>query len=141
MLDQNGDGVRLRVQRHEEIVIAKLRHRSFAHALVPTHLAARFFDIVRGEIAWHDCCFLRKLYARPHPPPPGVSIVIRSPLRRRVLNFAGMSSTDPSRRVMKVFPGAPSAPPDSPHGPRERRSASRVTSQSVSTSISRIIPS
>ena len=42
---------------------------------------------------------------------------------------------------MNVFPGAPSAPPDSPQGPRARRSANSVTSQSVSTSISRIIPS
>src|ERR1051326_9361011 len=75
------------------------------------------------------------------PPPPGVLIVIRSPFRRRVLNFPGIGSVEPSRRCMVALPGAPSPPPDSPHGPRERRSARTVASQSVRTSISRPTPS
>src|SRR6202051_4124855 len=140
MLHENGNGIGLRVERQEEIVITKLCHGAFAHALVSAHLAARFLQILGREIGCHHCCFLH-LYDCPQPPPPGVSIVIRSPRRRRALNFPGIGSTEPSRRVMKVFPGAPSAAPDSPHGPRVRRSASKVTSQSVSTSISRTMPS
>src|SRR6202158_2976154 len=140
MLHENGDRIGLRVDRQEKIVIAKLCHRAFAHALVTTHLAACFLDILTSEIGCHDCCFLHP-YDCPQPPPPGVSIVIRSPRRRRVLNFPGIGSTEPSWRVIKVFPGAPSTPPDSPHGPCLRRSASSVTSQSLSTSISRTMPS
>src|ERR1700726_2596148 len=140
MLHQNGDGIGLRVECQEKIVVAKLCQGAFAHALVAAHLAARFLDVLTGEIGCHYCCFLHP-YDCPQPPPPGVSIVIRSPRRRRVLNFPGIGSTEPSRRVMKVFPGAPSTPPDSPHGPRVRRSASSVTSQSVSSSISRTMPS
>jgi hypothetical protein len=66
---------------------------------------------------------------------------MRSPRRRRVLNLPGICSTDPSFRVIWAFPAAPSDPPERPHGPRVRRSASSVTSQSASTSISRMIPS
>src|ERR1700688_1926731 len=140
MLQENGNGICFRVEGQEKVVIPKLCHRAFAHALVTTHLAARFLDVLTSEIGCHDCCFLH-LYDCPQPPPPGVSIVIRSPRRRRALIFPGIGSSEPSRRVMKVFPGAPSTPPDSPHGPRLRRSASSVTSQSVSISISRTMPS
>src|ERR1019366_984917 len=77
----------------------------------------------------------------PQPPPPGDSIRMRSPFRSRVLNFPGISSTGPPARIRLAFPGDPASPPAKPHGPRVRRSASRVTSQSVSTSISRTIPS
>src|ERR1700730_16828139 len=77
----------------------------------------------------------------PHPPPPGDSTLILSPLRKRVLNLPGIGSTDPSLRWTLAFPGAPAPPPPKPQGPLDRRSASNVTSQSVSTSISRTIPS
>src|SRR5579872_1303644 len=83
----------------------------------------------------------RNVYNLPHPPPPGVSILIRSPLAHRVLNLPGMSSTDPSSRTIVALPTAPLSPSERPHGPRECRSAKRVTSQSLSNSISRTIPS
>ena len=52
-------------------------------------------------------------------------------------------AADAARMVTGYFymPGVPSLPPFNPHGARARRSESSVTSQSVSTSISRIIPS
>ena len=47
----------------------------------------------------------------PHPPPPGVSMVRRSPGRASKLTLGG--STSPSRRLR---PGAPSPPPCRPQG-------------------------
>jgi hypothetical protein len=45
MLDQYCNGVRLWIHRDEQIFLSKLRHCSFAHALVTAQLAACFIQI------------------------------------------------------------------------------------------------
>src|SRR5260370_221093 len=80
-------------------------------------------------------------FGLPQPPPPGLSIRTLSPERSLTLDLPGIVSSEPSRRMIKVRPGAPSVPPASPYGPRERRSAGRVTWASVKTSVLRVIPS
>src|ERR1700730_546974 len=47
MLDQCGHGVRRWINGDEKIFVGKLRHGSFAQALVTTQLAAGFIQIMR----------------------------------------------------------------------------------------------
>src|SRR6266436_6662680 len=49
-------------------------------------------------------------FGLPQPPPPGLSIRTLSPERSLTLVLPGIVSSDPSRRMIKVRPGAPSVP-------------------------------
>src|SRR6201987_5211245 len=51
MLDKNGNGVRLGIERGEEVFVSKLAHRAFAHALVSAQLVARFLEVVSRRIS------------------------------------------------------------------------------------------
>src|SRR5437016_11852370 len=134
MLNQDGDGVRFRVQRQKKFLIFQLRHCPFPHALVSPQLTACLFQIMFSDFhrvllgssqlaADLSCC----VPLRPQPPPPGVSMRMRSPFLKRVVNFPGMDWIERSRWTMLADPVAPSPPPASPHGPRVRRSESKVT--------------
>ena len=104
---------------------------------MPPLLAADLSSL--SETSFVDLLSLR--YDSPHPPPPGLSIRIRSPLRKRALNFPGRVCFEPSARRICALPTAPLAPPVNPHGGYSRRSANNVASASVRTSISRTTPS
>src|SRR5262249_15830482 len=81
------------------------------------------------------------IYALPQPPPPGVSILIRSPFVSRALNSPGINSFLPSSLTSQARPGLAPSPPCKPHGAPLRLSASSVTSASPKTSISLTMPS
>src|SRR5437660_5768502 len=49
VLDQDGDRVRFRIERDEEVVVLQLCERAFRHALVATKLTADFVEEVRGD--------------------------------------------------------------------------------------------
>ena len=91
------------IEGYEEIFVAQLRHRAFAEALVAAHLAAGFVEVVRQvghkRASDHPQEFsAERSVANAQPPPPGDSILTRSPWRRLVLNLPGMDSIEPSRR-------------------------------------------
>src|SRR5579871_293076 len=54
VLDQNGDRVCLRIKGKEEFVVLELRHCTFCHALVPTHLTACFLEIMSAYVTRHE---------------------------------------------------------------------------------------
>src|SRR5689334_17323173 len=75
----------------------------------------------------------------PYPPPPGVSIRIRSPAR--AFNDCLLLKTDSPSGVTRVdLPGKPGSPPFKPYGGTRRLSAKTATLESASSSISRTMP-
>src|SRR4030095_8992601 len=80
------------------------------------------------------------LFLLPQPPPPGVSILTRSPASSSQLPFDPILHWRPSRMIAAV-PGFPLSPPDRPYGLRLRLSASNDMCAGANVSISRMTPS
>src|SRR6185437_4813669 len=53
VFDDQGDRIHLAIERDEEPIVRKLRHRAFGHFLVLAENRERFFDIGSGELVGH----------------------------------------------------------------------------------------
>jgi hypothetical protein len=71
-------------------------------------------EIKYKKISAYSAFSAVQAFALPQPPPPGDSIRTPSPERSRTLVLPGISSEEPSRRMIEVRPALPSAPPAKP---------------------------
>jgi hypothetical protein len=53
MLDDDSDGIRLGIERYEELFVFQLSHGGFGQAFVPAELAPGFLKVVGGNVVMH----------------------------------------------------------------------------------------
>jgi hypothetical protein len=65
VLHDDGDGIRLGVEREEQFMVFELRHRALGQALVPAHLAVGFVEIVGSDVSHKAPAFINLMQDLP----------------------------------------------------------------------------